>query len=75
MDDVVYVGRPVFGQQDQTVTLFKIEPDGRYANAVKVTFGRSSVSTIEVKSGLNVGDRVILSDMSAYDNYNRIKLN
>jgi HlyD family secretion protein len=75
MDDVVYVGRPVFGQQDSTVQLFKIEPDGKYANKVKVTFGRSSVNTIEIKSGLNVGDRVILSDMSAYDNYDRIKLN
>ncbi len=75
LDDVVYVGRPVFGQQDQSVRLFKIEPDGKYANAVKVTFGRSSVNTIEIKSGLNVGDRVILSDMSAYDNYDRIKLN
>jgi HlyD family secretion protein len=75
LDDVVFVGRPVFGQQDQTVSLFKIEPDGKYANKVKVAFGRSSVNTIEVKSGLNVGDRVILSDMSAYDNYDRIKLN
>jgi len=75
LDDVVYVGRPVFGQQDSTVQLFKIEPDGKYANKVKVTFGRSSVSTIEVKDGLKVGDRVILSDMSAYDNYDRIKLN
>jgi HlyD family secretion protein len=75
LDDVVYVGRPVFGQQDQTVRLFKIEPDGKYANAIKVAFGRSSVSTIEIKSGLNVGDRVILSDMSAYDAYDRIKLN
>jgi len=75
LDDVVYVGRPVFGQQDSTVQLFKLEPDGKYANKVKVAFGRSSVNTIEVKSGLNVGDRVILSDMSAYDNYDRIKLN
>jgi HlyD family secretion protein len=75
LDDVVFVGRPVFGQQDNTVTLFKIEPDGKYANKVKVAFGRSSVNTIEVKSGLNVGDRVILSDMSAYDAYDRIKLN
>jgi len=75
LDDVVFVGRPVFGQQDQSVRLFKLEPDGKYANAVKVTFGRSSVSTIEVKDGLKVGDRVILSDMSAYDNYDRIKLN
>ena len=75
LDDVVFVGRPVFGQQDSTATLFKIEPDGKYANKVKVAFGRSSVNTIEVKSGLTVGDRVILSDMSAYDNYDRIKLN
>jgi HlyD family secretion protein len=75
LDDVVYVGRPVFGQQDSTVSLFKIEPDGKYANKVKVAFGRSSVNTIEIKGGLNVGDRVILSDMSAYDNYDRIKLN
>jgi HlyD family secretion protein len=75
LDDVVYVGRPVFGQQDSTVQLFKLEPDGKYANKIKVTFGRSSVNTIEVKDGLKVGDRVILSDMSAYDNYDRIKLN
>ncbi len=75
LDDVVFVGRPVFGQENSTVRLFKIEPDGKYANAVKVTFGRSSVSNIEVKEGLKVGDRVILSDMSAYDNYDRIKLN
>jgi HlyD family secretion protein len=75
LDDVVFVGRPVFGQQDATVRLFKVDPDGKYATAVKVTFGRSSVNTIEVKEGLKVGDRVILSDMSAYDNYDRIKLN
>jgi HlyD family secretion protein len=75
LDDVVYVGRPVFGQENAPARLFKVEPDGKYATAVKVTFGRSSVSTIEVKEGLKVGDRVILSDMSAYDNYDRIKLN
>ena len=75
LDDVVYVGRPVFGQENQAVRLFRIDPDGKYANAIKVEFGRSSVSNIEVKKGLNVGDRVILSDMSAYDNYDRIKLN
>jgi HlyD family secretion protein len=75
LDDVVFVGRPVFGQENSTVTLFKLEPDGKYANKVKVTFGRSSVNTIEVKDGLKVGDRVILSDMSQYDQYDRIKLN
>ena len=71
----LYVGRPVFGQQDSTVQLFKMDPDGKYASKVKVTFGRSSVNTIEVKDGLKVGDKVILSDMSAYDAYDRIKLN
>lgn len=75
LDDVVYVGRPVFGQENSTVTLFKLEPDGKYANKVKVAFGRSSVNTIEIKDGLLVGDRVILSDMSQYDQYDRIKLN
>jgi HlyD family secretion protein len=74
LDNVVYVGRPVFGQQDSTVRLFKEDADQNYATAVKVTFGKASVNTIEVKSGLNVGDRVILSDMSAYDAYDRIKL-
>ena len=75
LDDVVYVERPVFGQQDATVQIFKLDPDGRNANKVKVTFGRSSVNTIEVKDGLKVGDKVILSDMSAYDSYDRIRLN
>jgi HlyD family secretion protein len=75
LDNVVFVGRPVFGQQDASVQLFKVEPDGKYANKVKVTFGRSSVNFIEVKDGLQVGDKVILSDMSAYDNYDRIRLN
>jgi HlyD family secretion protein len=75
LNDVLYVGCPVYGQENATVELFKIEPDGKYANKVKVTFGRRSVSYIEVKSGLNAGDRVILSDMSTYDSYDRIKLN
>jgi HlyD family secretion protein len=75
LDDVVYVGRPVFGQQDATVQLFKLETDGKYANKVKVQLGRSSVNTIEIKDGLKVGDQAILSDMSQYDNYDRIRLN
>ncbi|HUK14835.1 MAG TPA: HlyD family efflux transporter periplasmic adaptor subunit [Bryobacteraceae bacterium] len=75
LTNVVYVGRPIIGQENATVTLFKIEPDGKYASKAKVTFGKASVNTIEVKSGLNVGDRVILSDMSSVDQYDRIKLN
>jgi HlyD family secretion protein len=75
LDNVVFVGRPVFGQQDATVQLFKVEPEGKFANKVKVTFGKASVNTIEVKDGLQVGDKVILSDMSTYDSYDRIRLN
>jgi HlyD family secretion protein len=75
LNNVVFVGRPVFGQAESTVQLFKLEPDGKYANKIKVTLGRASVSTIEVKDGLKVGDVVILSDMSQYDAYDRIKLN
>src|ERR1035437_5929522 len=75
LDDVGYVGRPVSGQQDSTGQLFKLEADGKYANKAKVQLGRSSVSTIEIKDGLKVGDQVILSDMSQYDNYDRIRLN
>jgi HlyD family secretion protein len=75
LENVVFVGRPVFGQQDATVQLFKVEPDGKFANKVRVTFGKTSVNTIEVKDGLQVGDKVILSDMSTYDSYDRIRLN
>jgi HlyD family secretion protein len=75
LDDVVYIEKPVFGQENATVTLFKIDPDGKYASKVKVTFGKMAVNTIEVKEGLKVGDRVILSDMSQFDQYDRIKLN
>jgi HlyD family secretion protein len=73
--DVVYVDRPVSGEPDTTIGLFKIEPDGKGANRVNVKLGRASVNTIEVKDGLRVGDRVILSDMSQYDSYQRIRLN
>ena len=73
--DVVYVGRPVFGQPNATVGLFKIDPDGREAHRVQVKFGRTAVNTIEILEGLQVGDKVILSDMSAWDAQNRIRLN
>jgi HlyD family secretion protein len=78
LDNVLFVGRPAFGQENSTVTLFKvIEGTPQDGEAVRVTvrFGKSSVSTIEVLEGLNVGDVVILSDMSAYDSFERIRLN
>ena len=74
LSDVVYVGRPVFGQPNSTTSLFKIDPDGKTATRVKVDLGRSSVNTIEILGGLKEGDRVILSDMSRYDTQNQIKL-
>ncbi len=73
--DVVYVGRPVFGQPNSQITLFKLEPDGKGADRVPVKLGRTSVNTIEITDGLKVGDQVILSDMSAWDAQNRIRLN
>jgi len=73
--DVLYVGRPVHGQADSTIGLFKIDADGSEATRVNVKLGRSSVNTIEILDGLKVGDKVILSDMSAWDQYDRIKLN
>ncbi len=75
LNNVLFVERPVFGQQDASVQIFKIDPDGKFANKVKVTFGKAAVNTIEIKDGLQVGDKVILSDMSNYDSYDRIRLN
>jgi len=72
--DVMYVGRPVHGQADSTISLFKMTPDGSEASRVNVKLGRSSVTTIEILSGLQVGDKVILSDMSQWDNVDRIRL-
>ena len=72
--DVLYMGRPAFGQEQSVVGLFKIGGDGVNAERTQVKLGRSSVNTIEVLSGLKVGDQVILSDMSAYDAYDRIRL-
>ena len=74
LNDVLFMGRPAFGQEQSKVGLFKILPDGVNAERVQVTLGRSSVNTMEVLSGLKVGDQVILSDMSAYDAYDRIRL-
>src|ERR1043166_3187722 len=73
--DVVYVGRPVFGQPNSQVSLFKLDEDGKGATRVVVKLGRSSVNTIEVLEGLKVSDQVILSDMSAQDQNPRIRLN
>ena len=72
--NVVIVGRPAFGQERSTVGIFRLDPDGSHATRTQVQLGRSSVNTIEIISGLQPGDRVILSDMSQWDSADRIKL-
>ena len=74
LDNVLYVGRPAFGQPDGTISLFAIGPDGHTAVRKSVKLGKSSVTTIEVLQGLAVGDRVIISDMSAWDNVNKVRV-
>jgi HlyD family secretion protein len=74
VENAVYVGRPAQGQPDTQVGLFRLEPGGRDAVRVKVRLGRASVSTIEVVDGLKPGDQVVLSDTSAWDAFDRIRL-
>lgn len=71
--DVLYVGRPAFGQPESEVRLFKVDADG-VAERVPVRLGRSSVNLVEIRQGLAVGDRVVLSDTSAYDQNDRLRL-
>jgi HlyD family secretion protein len=74
LSNVLFVGRPVHGQSDSTIGIFKLNEDGSEATRVNVKLGRSSVNTIEIQEGLKVGDKVILSDMSAWDNFDRVRL-
>jgi HlyD family secretion protein len=75
MSDVLYVGRPAFGNENSTISLFKLSADGKTAIRVPVKVGRPSVNSIQVIEGLQVGDTVILSDMSRQDNTDKIRLN
>lgn len=74
MNDVLYVGRPAFGNENSTISLFKLDATGKYAVRVPVKVGRASVNAIQVLDGLQAGDTVILSDMSRWDNVDRIRL-
>jgi HlyD family secretion protein len=74
LDNVLYVGRPVFDQRQSSVSMFRVTADGQEATRTPVVFGRASVRTIEIVNGLKEGDQVILSDTSAADNYNRVRL-
>ncbi|MEY2547192.1 MAG: HlyD family secretion protein [Verrucomicrobiota bacterium] len=75
LENVVYVGRPAFGQENNTVGIFKLVANSNEAVRTPVKLGKSSVNTIEIMSGLNPGDQVILSDTSAWDAHDRIRLN
>ena len=74
LEDVLYVGRPAFGQGQQTIGLFRLNADGRQAVRTQVALGRNSVSTIEIVNGLKEGDQVIISDTSALDSYTEIRV-
>ena len=74
LDNVLYVGRPAFGQENSTISLFKLEADGKEAMRVPVKVGRESVNSIQIFEGLHEGDTVILSDMSRWDKTDRIRL-
>jgi HlyD family secretion protein len=75
LSDVLYVGRPTTGQPNSQISLFRLDADGKGATRTQVKLGRTSVTTIEILDGLRVGDQVVLSDMSAWDAHDRIRLN
>ncbi len=74
MENVLYVGRPAYGQENSTISMFKLDRTGNGAARTQVKTGRASVNLIEIDSGLNEGDTVILSDMSRWDNTDRVRL-
>ncbi len=74
LENILYVGRPTYGQEQSVISLFKLDDDGVTFSRTKVSIGKTSVNTVEVKSGLKEGDQVILSDMSQYDAFDRVRL-
>jgi HlyD family secretion protein len=74
LHDVLYVERPAFGNENSTISLFRYDPDGKTATRVQVQVGRASVTQIQILGGLKEGDRVVLSDMSRYDNTDKVRL-
>ena len=75
IDEILYVRHPAFAPPNSKVSIFKVAEAGKTATRVWVQFGETSVNTIQVLNGLQVGDKIILSDMSAYDSSNSINLN
>ncbi|HEY3380328.1 MAG TPA: HlyD family efflux transporter periplasmic adaptor subunit [Vicinamibacterales bacterium] len=74
LNDILFVGRPAYGQEQSVISLFRVDEDNANCTRVKVTVGKTSVNTIEVKSGLKAGDQVLLSDMSQFDAFDRVRL-
>jgi HlyD family secretion protein len=74
LSDVLFVGRPAFGNEQSTVQMFKLDADAEFASRIPVRLGRSSTNTVEISEGLAVGDRVILSDMSQWAESERIRI-
>ncbi len=74
MSNVLFTGRPPYGQSDATIGIFKLVENGKYAERVSIRLGRTSVNSVEIKEGLAQGDVVILSDMSRWDNVNRVRI-
>jgi hypothetical protein len=74
LPDVLYMGRPTIGQAESTVELFRLTPDGKEAERVKVTFGQTSVNAVVIKAGLNVGDKVVLSDVPNVEGQDKIRI-
>jgi hypothetical protein len=74
LKDAIYMGRPVFGQPNSTIGIFKLDEDRKGASLVQVKLGRASVNSVEILSGLQPADKVVISDMSAWDAFDRIRL-
>jgi HlyD family secretion protein len=74
LTNVLYVGRPAFGQEKDKIGIYRLDQDGKTATRVDVKLGRTSVNAVEVLAGLKEGDQVILSDMSRWEKYDRIRL-
>ena len=74
LQDVLYMGRPAVGNENSTLSIFRVDPDGKTATRVQVRVGRASVNSMEIISGLHAGDQVILSDMSRWDAVDKVKL-
>ncbi len=74
LDNILYVGRPAFGQESSTISMFKLDPSGNAASRVQVKTGRASVNQIQIDTGLKEGDTVILSDMSRWDSTDKVRL-